>query len=373
MKRLIILFAVFFMAFNLVNAQVSKAILPKVGVINLDSKGISYDPIQAGNITRIELDKLGLFDVIDKYDIDFLLDKDVAMANNCFGKSCLTEIGKKIKADKMLTGNIEILSERIYVTLRMLDITSGTIEKSQVLDFLNVKDQVQNMIGITLKKMYNQPVDEALFTQLTKVDAFNSKVNTPDEDRLNLNGPRMGMAIFTQRNADILKDPENRGGYNMVPAVFQFGYQMEVQYLGAGNFQALAEFLPMISGLDQGKVMPSLTVLNGLRDSRYGLEFAFGPTFLLVKKAEGYYEKNAEGEDIWHLVSEWNKPQPNTNDIITRSDSRGNFRISPGFIFAFGKTFRSGRLNIPINVYIRPDYKNGSQYGISFGFNAKGR
>lgn len=371
MKRFIVFIAVLFSTLYFVNAQVSKSILPKVGVINLDSKGISYDPIQAGNITRIELDKLGLFDVIDKYDIDFLLDKDVAMANNCYGKSCLTEIGKKIKADKMLTGNIEILSERIYVTLRMLDITNGTIEKSQVLDFLNVKDQVQNMIGLTLKKMYNLPIDEALLTQLTKVDAFNSKVNTPDEDRLNLSGPRMGMAFFTGRNAQILKDPENLGGYDMYPAIFQFGYQLEVQYLGAGNFQALAEFLPMISGLDQGKVIPSITILNGLRDSRYGLEFAFGPTFLLGKKAEGYYEKNAENVEVWHLESEWKGVGAKPN-IVTRSDSRGNYRISPGFLFAFGKTFRSGRLNIPINVYIRPDYKNGSQYGISFGFNAKG-
>jgi hypothetical protein len=36
-----------------------------------------------------------------------------------------------------------------------------------------------------------------------------------------------------------------------------------------------------------------------------------------------------------------------------------------------GKTFRSGRLNIPVNAYVRPNYKSGSQFGISFGFNAR--
>ncbi len=351
------------------NAQ-NNAIRPKVAVLNLDTKSFAFDPIQAGNITRLELDKLDLFDVMDRYDIDYLLDKEKQNVTDCYGKLCLVDVAKKIKADKMLTGSVEVLSERIVVTLRMIDVSTASVEKTQVLDFLNVKNQVQSMIGMTLKKMYKIAYDENAFAQLTKTDAFDTSLNLPNQEKVNLNGPRMGVALFTGETARNLKAAENKGGYELVPVMFQFGYQLEVQYIGQGNFQALAEFLPMITGLDQGKAIPSLTILNGLRDNRLGLEFAFGPTFLLARKAKGYFDS----ENSWHLENEWDSQKgtkPNPNSIVTRNDSRGDYQIGAGFVFAFGKTFRSGRLNIPVNAYVRPDYKGGSQYGISLGFNAR--
>ena len=366
MKKLCVLLSVIVLGVFNISAQ--NQIRQKVAVLNLDTKGFAYDPVQAGNIARIELDKLNMFDVMDRYDIDYLLDKESQTVANCYGKLCLLDVAKKIKAEKMLTGSIEILSERIYISLRMIDVVTGSVEKTQVQDFLNVKDQVQAMISFTLKKMYNVPYDEAIFAQLTKVDAFDSSVNKPNQEKVSLSGPRMGVAFYTGETANRLRLAENKGGYDMVPVMFQFGYQFEVQYIGQGNFQALAEFLPMISGLDQGKIIPSFTILNGLRDNRLGIEIAFGPTFIFNKRAKGYY-----GNNVWHLEGEWTSSQPNPNNLVTRLDIRGENGITAGFIFAVGKTFKSGRLNIPVNAYVRPDYKNGSQYGISVGFNARSR
>lgn len=368
MTRYSAMLIAFFCAIFSLNAQ-NNTIRQKVGVLNLDTKGFAYDPVQAGNIARLELEKLDIYDVMDRYDIDYLLEKDNTNAANCYGKLCLVDIAKKIKADKMLTGGIEILSERIVVSLRLIDVQTSSVEKSQVVDFLNVKDQVQNMIGMTMKKMFKVAIDENLFNQLSKNDAYNSAINLPNEEKVNLSGPRMGLAIFSGENASILKTTASKGGYDMVPVSFQFGYQMEVQYIGQGNFQALAEFIPMVTGLDQGKIIPSMTILNGLRDNRLGIEFAFGPTFILTKKADGYFENG-----VWRMSTEWDiKKGQNPNEIISRTDSRGVQSLGTGFVFALGKTFRSGRLNIPVNVYMRPDYKNGSQYGISFGFNARNK
>jgi hypothetical protein len=44
--------------------------------------------------------------------------------------------------------------------------------------------------------------------------------------------------------------------------------------------------------------------------------------------------------------------------------------LQAGFIVAVGKTFKSGRLNIPVNMYVVPS-KDGIRMGASFGFNAK--
>ena len=148
--------------------------------------------------------------------------------------------------------------------------------------------------------------------------------------------------------------------------MFQFGYQWEKQYLNEGNFQALFEFVPIITGLEQGMFIPSFTVLNGIRDNKNGWEFAFGPTFTINRVADGYYEN---GE--WHLSNEmYNDSIPNTHTYVTRMDSRGHIKLSSGFVFAFGKTIKSGNLNMPINIFINPN-KDGMRFGISFGYNAK--
>jgi len=122
----------------------------------------------------------------------------------------------------------------------------------------------------------------------------------------------------------------------------------------------------MITGLDQGLFIPSLTVMNGIRNNKTGWEFAFGPTVSIVKKAEGYFDENRN----------WVKMSAGENQTKfkteTRLDSRGDPAFSTGFVIAAGKTFKSGALNIPVNLYFIPQ-SNGVRFGVSFGFNAKSR
>ena len=138
--------------------------------------------------------------------------------------------------------------------------------------------------------------------------------------------------------------------------------------MNQGDFQALFEFIPIVTGLDQGKFIPSISILNGMRSNRTGWEFAFGPVFYGLTKADGYYDN----ENTWHLENEWFVENPdvdNPYEIENRLDSRGDIAFASGFIFAGGKTFKSGRLNIPVNAFFIPN-KDGHRFGISMGFNA---
>ena len=106
----------------------------------------------------------------------------------------------------------------------------------------------------------------------------------------------------------------------MYPVTFQIGWQHEVQYLSAGNFQGLFEFIGLVGGLESGRFIPSVTVLNGFRFGKKGWEFALGPSMRVVKKADGYYDDAGK----WHLESEWEgDPNTNTYPIVSRLDSRG--------------------------------------------------
>ena len=334
-------------------------------VLNIDAQGISLTSEQLGNLVRLEVAKLELFEVMDKYDVAYLIDKNNLNIANCYGKICLVETGKIIGADKMLSGSIEQYADIIIITLRLVDVNKGKTEKTKVIEFLNLPDQLQTMIHMTLSKMFDKEINQEAFSSLTNKYDFENALNNPENPVLNLSGPRMGFTCYTGESATILSNKESVGGYDAFPMMFQFGYQFEQKYLNEGNFQALFEFVPMITGLDQGMFLPSFTVMNGLRINSNGLEFGFGPTFYFFKEARGYYDE----ENVWYLESEFTG-QENPYNMEERLDSRGDLALGSGFVFAFGKSFKSGNLNIPVNVYIIPN-KDGMRFGASFGFNAK--
>src|SRR5688572_31694897 len=66
------------------------------------------------------------------------------------------------------------------------------------------------------------------------------------------------------------------------PLVSQFGWQFEKRlYTNEQGLTALTEFVPLISGLEQGVALPSLNWLVGVRTAS-GTEFGIGPNITPV-------------------------------------------------------------------------------------------
>jgi len=364
--------ALFVMSSLAQNSMPAKPGKKTITVLNIDSKGLLVDAAQMGDIVRIELEKVDTFEVMDRYDVSYLLDKNKLKIDNCYGKLCLVDVGSAIKSEKMFTGSVELYGESIIITMRLIDVASSKVEKTQVMEFLNLPNEVQAMIGITIREMFGFKNDKVILASLTKHYNYENSTNNPNQSRLDLNGSRMGFTVFTGKTASILHDSKSNGGFDAFPMMFQFGYQFEKQYLNEGNFQALFEVIPLITGLDQGLFIPSITFMHGLRDDRNGWEFAFGPTINFVKEAQGYYDNSGQ----WHVSSDWQEkdanfnPIPNPYAMVYRMDSRGTAKLNTGFVFAFGRTLKSGKLNIPMNLYVIPS-NSGWSFGASFGFNSK--
>ncbi len=245
-----------------------------ISVLNIDTHGLEFTPEQLGNLVRLELEKLDTFEVMDRYDVAYLIKKNSIDVANCYGKIGLVEVGKTIASEKMLSGSAEPYGETIIITFRLVDVTKNVIEKTYVKEFLNLPKEIQMMVRVSLHDMFGKPIDPNLVAQLTKPNSYETMVNTPKTDRLNLSGPRMGIAFFTGELRQILKDKSSNGGFDMYPSMYQFGYQFESMYLNEGSFQALFEFVPMISGIDQGKIIPSIAIMNGIRHNIWGIELA---------------------------------------------------------------------------------------------------
>jgi hypothetical protein len=372
MKRIFALYILSSLILN-ASAQDEPKSKPSIAILHVDTKGIKNKeysllyPEEAGNVLRIETEKLNIYEVLDRYDADYIIKQKKLVTENCYGKLCLTEIGKELGVDKMLSGTMENINGVIYYSLRLIDVKSNTIEKTHIHEFLDIPNQLQNITAIMLRELLGLETDTELTKTLSAKNILENSVNTPYASRLKLDGPRMGFTVLTGEYSSIVQKPIEEGGFDAFPAMFQFGYQFEARYLNEGNIQALFEFIPLITGLDQGLFIPSLSILHGLRNNKNGWEFAFGPTLNFVKKANGYYDT----EGVWNLETNWTDTlNVNPHIITTRIDSRGEMNFTSGFVIAAGKTFRSGKLNIPVNAYIIPN-RNGLRFGLSFGFNAK--
>jgi hypothetical protein len=357
--------SIFLLLSNSVLAQTEK-IKPTLTVLNIDTKGVPFDPTQMGNLVRIEIEKLDKFDVTDRYDVAYLIEKNKLNINNCYGKMCLMEIGGIIKTDYMFTGSVELYGETIVMTYRLINLSLGSIEKTTVVEFLNLPLELQNMTGLCIRKMFDKPNDEVELTRLTKKFNYENAINNPTKEHLNLQGPRFGYSFIFGETAKILQQSKESGGFDIYPAMFQFGYQFEWQYLNEGNYQALFEFIPMISGLDQQTIIPSVALLNGFRNTKNGWEIAIGPSFSFSKYAQmGYYNGAYYTDNELRILNQTNVKTER------RLNSNGDLGIGSSLVFGLGKTLKSGKMNIPINIFSTIPNKNGFRLGISIGYNSK--
>jgi len=337
------------------------------GVITVEARNIDFDPISLGNILRNELIKLKLFTVVDRYETLHALLETGKEENTCYSKSCLVKVGQHLGVEKMFGGTVDRYGGQLIVSLRVIDVATGSIDHNHIEEFIDVTENLPEMIGLCLKKMYDVPTEESLWNKLTNEEDYDNTVNNPHIQRLSLSGPRMGFGVITGDDAKRFTADESQGGYEAMPVLSQFGYQFEMSYLNEGNIQALFELIPTISGLEQGLFIPSMSILHGVRSNVNGLEFAFGPVFFLTKKAKGF-----ERDGQWFLEDDKGMFPDEELLIEERIDQRGDLKFDSGLIIAVGRTFRSGKVNFPVNL-VSVLKKNSVRFGLSFGFNASGR
>ncbi|MFD1468434.1 hypothetical protein ACFQ48_09375 [Hymenobacter caeli] len=147
----------------------------------------------------------------------------------------------------------------------------------------------------------------------------------PDEE-IHLSGPRLGFTVLTD-------GPLNRGrqeaGYgNLNPFLTQFGWQFETRLFRLPNgVSGLAEFVPLVGGLEQGKFVPSVSGILGVRGPK-GFEFGLGPNLT---------------------------------------------PLGANVVLALGTSFRtSSGLNFPVNLAVVPG-NGGARISLLFGFNSRHR
>ena len=392
MKKVIII-ALSIFSLNTSVAQVKKS----MAVANPHVEGLKITSELAAKMIQLELIKIDKFLVYDEFDMAEVLQGDVKYTQKCYGLNCLTSMGKELKVDYVMSGSFTNLGNKIAISLKWIDVKNEKLFKSVVREFDNQEEEVQRMVKVLLLELNEMEIDIHLKEQLK---FQNEMIVSNDVGKVNNSGPRIGYSYMVGSFNEFAKRSEAQGGLNIFPGVSNIGYQFEGQYVGTENFSALIEAIVNVSGLEQGRFLPSVSILNGFRFGKAGWEFAFGPSFTLKRESQGFFDNDNEfgkGEGVYFSEGDWedyatmnyksndadslyyingNYTNPTAYDVTgsdnfnneSTLDARGDLKLSANWLMAFGRTFKAGSLNIPVNIYYASS-KSGGNIGMSVGFN----
>ncbi len=373
---------------------------PKIAVANPSVGGLHATPKIAAKLIRLEVLKLEKYQLLDEFDMSDIVNKSSEYQNNCLGIECLSKLGTELGADFMISGSIDGLGNKIAITLKIVDVENKKIYKTEIAEFENQEFELQRMFEIVLRDMHEIPVHKEIRDRLK---FKNELITSNNVGKINNAGPRVGYAFLTGAMHEYATRPTKNGGLDVFPGMSMFGYQFEGQYVGTENFSALIEGIVNFSGMEQGIFIPTFTVLNGFRFGSAGWEFAFGPGFGFKKSSNGFFDTDntfGKGKDTYFAKEDWynyaleqfNAGNPDFVDPnwggFTQSsptvfnseynfdsrylDKRGELRMYTSWVIGFGRTFRSGALNIPVNIFYSSQNKGG-MLGLSVGFNVQNK
>lgn len=337
----------------------------KIAVINFDIVGKSLTKQQYITIARTEIAKMERYQVLDKYSVQETLENNPVDLDKCYGINCLSKIGSQLKVKYVVSGSAEVIGDKAIISLRLIDVAKKETIKNSYSEFYWSEKNAQRLVQLAVYKLFDKEIDEKLLNIYDYSRATQGNVEGPDVRQYNLSGPRFGGTYQTGKLENVITAGKNSGGFDKKPFMTVIGYQYEKQYLYTGPFQAVFQMNFSLTGLDQQTAIPSFSILNGFRGTKSGWEFGFGPSFKLRKIADGFYRTSEDGSESWVLWGD--QLEGESVSKTTRMDSRGTTKLISSWVWAVGKSFKAGNMNIPVNFYAIPD-KDGWLFGLSMGY-----
>ena len=90
---------IFFLAAAVLVSFTARAQAPKesVAILDFDTRSYPVDVQQVLQKATIEMMRINAYEVIDKYDIEYIAKRDNVQLKGCFSKICLKDIGERLQ------------------------------------------------------------------------------------------------------------------------------------------------------------------------------------------------------------------------------------------------------------------------------------
>ncbi|MBI4802151.1 MAG: hypothetical protein HY796_06470 [Elusimicrobia bacterium] len=127
-----------------------------VAVADFIGKNVSQaDASIVADFLRTELVNTGLFNVMDRNNMDTVLAEQKFQASGCTEQQCAVEMGKLLNVKQMLVGSLSKLLDSYYITVNMVDVETGKITASYGSDAVSsreLKDACKKIVEKLFRK-----------------------------------------------------------------------------------------------------------------------------------------------------------------------------------------------------------------------------
>jgi curli biogenesis system outer membrane secretion channel CsgG len=128
-----------------------------VAVADLNPEGVSAsDAAVISELLRSELVTAGLWNVVEKANMDKILAEHAFQQTGCTVQGCAVKLGKILNVQRMIVGSFGRFMKRFYVTIRVVDVATGKVmfsDTQRLAENADVQDAVRSLVSRLAKRL----------------------------------------------------------------------------------------------------------------------------------------------------------------------------------------------------------------------------
>ncbi|MBL7961710.1 hypothetical protein JNL27_15870 [bacterium] len=136
----------FFLLTNILNAQQKKYTVAVLNFVN--SGGVDKNEISIlTNRFSNYLVNVGVYKILEREKMDAILkEQDFTMSDNCNSSECAIQIGQLLGVERMITGNIGLFGQMWTLDVRVVDVSTGEVLRTQSENYEGKKEGLLSAI-----------------------------------------------------------------------------------------------------------------------------------------------------------------------------------------------------------------------------------
>lgn len=156
LKKMLCLYLVWALVFLSLPVNILAQNGEKIPVAILDLEGRGISALEAATLTdrlRSEMVEVGAFVVVERGQMEMILEEQGFQQTGCTSAECAVEVGKLLGVQKMVTGSIGKLGELYTVDARMFDVQTGEIERVSKREHRGGIEGLIDLLGVVTKDL----------------------------------------------------------------------------------------------------------------------------------------------------------------------------------------------------------------------------
>ena len=135
------------------------------------------------------------YSVVERSQMDKILDQFNIQSAVCTDISCAVEFGKMFQADRIIIGSVNLIGSTYNITTRMIDIESAQSLSVSEVDY---RGSIDGLLGSRIQDVADELLLGCTFRDWEKLENI-SVFGTPGDATISINGKKAGIAPITNR------------------------------------------------------------------------------------------------------------------------------------------------------------------------------